>query len=123
MGRPPSGNKPFLIRMKPETHADLLRAAKQDGYKRLGEWLDNVPAELVYKTPSPARLKNPSPKLLNQAFLEYATEAVRVLVEMRSIVDRNPMVNDDAGNRAALQSLRRQYDSLIRRMKEFGIKV
>lgn len=123
MGRPLSGNKPFLIRMKPESHADLLRAARNDGYQRLGEWLNNVPTELVSKISSPARLKNPPLKLLNQAFLEYATEVARALAEMRLIVERNPMVNDDAGNRAAFRNLRRQYDSLIRRMKEFGIKV
>lgn len=108
--------------MKPETHADLIRAAEKDGYQRLGEWLDNVPAELVYKIASPARLKKPSPKMLNQAFLEYATEVARVLGEMRLIVERNPMLDQDEANRKAFQNLRHQYDGLIRRMEDFGIE-
>jgi hypothetical protein len=121
MGRPPSGNKAFLIRMKPETHDDLLRAAKADGYKRLGEWLDHVPAELVYRLSSPARLKNPSPKLLGDAFREYATEVARALDEMRLIVERNPMLDEETENRKAFQNVRREYEGLIRRMGDFGI--
>ncbi|MCL4785411.1 MAG: hypothetical protein KJ070_01255 [Verrucomicrobia bacterium] len=121
MGRPPTGNKAFLIRMKPETHDDLLRAANNDGYQRLGEWLDNVPAELVYRLSSPARLKNPSAKLLSDAFREYATEVARALDEMRLIVERNPMLDEDVVNRKAFQNLRQQYVALIKRMQEFGI--
>jgi len=122
MGRPPAGNKGYLIRMKPETHADLLRAAEKDGYQRLGEWLDNMPVELVFKLSSPARIKNPSPKILNQAFLEYATEVARALGEMRLIVERNPMLDQDEANRKAFQNLRHQYDGFVRRMEDFGIK-
>ena len=117
MGRPPSGNKAFLIRMKPETHDDLLRAAKADGYKRMGEWLDNVPAELVHRLSSPARLKTPSAKLLSDAFREYATEVARALDEMRLIVERNPMLDEDVVNRKAFQNLRQQYVALIQRMR------
>jgi len=123
MGRPPAGNKAFLIRMKPDTHADLLRAAEKDGYQRLGEWLDNVETPALYKRSNPARLKNPSPKLLSDAFLEYATEVARVLLEMRLIVERNPMLDQDEANLKALQNLRRQYDSLIRRMEDFGMEM
>jgi hypothetical protein len=123
MGRPPSGNKAFLIRMKPDTHKDLLSAAKAEGYQRLGEWLDKVPVEYVYRLSSPARLKNPSPTLLSHAFLEHATEVGRALGEMRLIVERNPMLDDDAENRKGFQNLRHAYDGLIRRMEELGFEM
>ena len=123
MGRPPSANKGFMIRMKPETHGDLLRAAKADGYKRLGEWLDNVPAELVYRLSSPARLNNPSLQRLSESFCEYANEVARALDEMRLIVERNPMLDDDAENRKGFQNLRHAYDGLIRRMEELGFEM
>ena len=122
MGRPPSGNKAFLIRMKPETHADLIRAAKVDGYHRLGEWLDNVPAEYVHRFSSPARLKNPPPNLLSDAFRNYAHEVALALNEMRLIVERNPMLDQDEANRKAFQNLRHQYEAFLRRMADFGIE-
>ena len=123
MGRPPSGNKAFCVRMRPDTYDDLLRAAKKDGYQRLGEWLDNLPAEALFKVSNPARLKNPSPDRLNRAFQRYSTEVAFAFAEMRLIVERNPMLDDDEANLKAFNGLKREYGSLIRRMADFGIEV
>jgi hypothetical protein len=101
MGRPPTGNTAFMIRMKPETHADLLRAAKQDGYQRLPDWFNNMPAELVSKVSSPAWLKNPSLKLLNEAFRAYSAEVTSAFSEMRLLIERNPMLDQHKANRKA----------------------
>ena len=38
-GRPATGKKAYCIRMKPDTNADLQRAAKTAGYSQVGDWL------------------------------------------------------------------------------------
>ncbi|HEV7927031.1 MAG TPA: hypothetical protein VGR14_16865 [Verrucomicrobiae bacterium] len=116
MGRPPSGNRAFCIRMKPNTHDDLLRASQKDGYERLGEWLDDRPVEVLFKLSNPARLKNPAPARLNAAFQEYAKEIALALGEMRLIVERNHMLDDDEENLKAFKRMKWAYYNLMRRL-------
>jgi hypothetical protein len=44
-GRPPSGKKPYCIRMLPITHKRLLEMVNADGFDCIGDWLESFWAE------------------------------------------------------------------------------
>jgi hypothetical protein len=59
VGRPPTGNKGYLIRMTPAANAVLRKMAKAAGYSHMGDWLNGLAETSVpVKKISQAELKN-----------------------------------------------------------------
>jgi len=121
-GRPSSGKKGYCIRVTPETHDELIRAAKVAGYKSLGAWLD---AKALTAGP-PQKSRQDSRQISSadtcSAFLCHAAQAKEALAEMREVIDcEHEKIGANAKAAIALRSVRDGYRRLLRLLRNVGL--
>jgi hypothetical protein len=109
--------------MAPDTHAELLNFAKDDGYQHLGEWLDMIPADFLRPLPIVSRQKQLSPTQLNSSFRKYTAQGVGVVCRMLEFMPHFPHVLEDAENLKALKELQQKFIELVKRLGDFGVKM
>ena len=114
VGRPPSGNKPFCIRMQPGAYDNLSRAAKADGCRGVGDWLNKKAADFSQDQTDPTAL---SPSLVNRydrAFRQHAEIAANAISKFADHVKIHPTwrVDDDDLNQQALNNVKLALASL-----------
>ena len=125
VGRPPSGNKPFCIRMQPGAYDELSRVAKADGCRRVGDWLNNwlnkKAAEISHKQTEPPA---PSPSSVNRydcAFRQHAEVAANAISKFADHVKGNPLwlVSDQSDqNQQAFNNVKLALDRLRQCVKK-----
>ena len=123
VGRPPSGRHRFSVRMLPDTRAELVRFAKKDGHRHLGEWFDEVAVELLRPPQHPAPLKKPSCAKVSSEICEYSIRAANAIAELLVVVERDPLLDDEAEIVEALKRLQQEYRRLSHRLGELGMEV
>jgi len=107
-GRPPKDNRQFNIRMLPQTHDALLRAASQAGYANLGDWLSHIVQQNVWPQ------KEKKPRLTHKkAFARDVAEATRLLNCLFESFDKDTKVADDQEILRSLGYLNSVHDKLF----------
>jgi hypothetical protein len=121
-GRPPSGKKGYCIRVTPETHDELTRAAEVAGYKSLGDWLD---AKALTAGP-PQKSRQDSRRISSanacSVFVRQSAQAKEALAEMRDVIDcEHEQIGTNAKAANALRSVRNEYRRLLALLCNVGL--
>ena len=114
-GRPPSGKKPFTLRMPSGAYASLCRAARDDGFDHLGDWLAQLPG-LVKTSDRIEPVQRLGKRLARRRFVIIAAKAHAFLDELYELVDYDTTIGMDENVAAATAELDRAFRKLKRFM-------
>src|SRR5690349_17715 len=93
-GRPATGNHAFTVRMPKPAHAALCRAAREDGFDHIGDWLAQLPG--LVKTIDHIEPAGRLGKLLvRRRFVIIAAKARALVEELYDLVDYDTTIGTD----------------------------
>lgn len=113
-GRPRSGKRAFTLRTLPDTYVALCRAARDDGFDHLGDWLAQLPGLLKGndRIERAGRLRK---SLVRRRFVAIAGKARAFVDELYDLVDYDTTIGtDDIVAMAAAE-----LDAACRKLKRF----
>ena len=108
-GRPTSGKKNFSVRMLPSTYALLCKAARDDGFDHLGDWLAHLPGLDVVSQGLNGSVKS---RVARRNFLTIAGNAREQLDALLELVDFEVALLKDDEVWSAAKALEASYRKL-----------
>jgi hypothetical protein len=113
-GRPASGKHPFTVRMPKAAYGALCRAAKDDGFDHLGDWLSQLPG-LVTAIDRIEPARRLGKRLARQRFVALAEKARAFVDELYELVDYEPAI----GAHVVVAKAATELDAAYRKMRRF----
>lgn len=115
-GRPASDNHPFTVRMPKAAYAALCRAARDDGFAHLGDWLAQLPGlvKTIDHIEPAGRLGK---RLARRRFVVIAAKARALVEELYDLVDYDTTIGTNEAVASAAAELEAAYRKLSRFMK------
>jgi hypothetical protein len=113
-GRPASGKHPFTVRMPKAAYGALCRAAKDDGFDHLGDWLSQLPG-LVTAIDRIEPARRLGKHLARRRFVTISTNA-RILIDaLYDLVDYDFSIGTDK----AVANAAAELDLTYRKLRRF----
>jgi len=91
-----AGKAPFTVRMPPDVYAALCRAAREDDFGHLGDWLAQLPGLAVKANQRIEPAGRLGPLLARRRFAAIAAKVQALTEELYDLVDFDASMAGDA---------------------------